>query len=90
MGYPYDKTYLEQIQASKHEKEAIRNAFYVLRNKYIADHSDVDDISLSLKEEFTLLGEAFELESITLDVPDVYHFMWDVLDELLPRSKDNE
>lgn len=88
MGYPYGKTYLEQIQENNHEMTTVRNAFWTLRKKYIAEHSDVDDISL--KEEFALLGEAFELGSNTLDVPDVYHFMWDVLDELLPESKSNE
>ena len=83
MSYPHGKTCLAQIQDNKDEKKAIRNAFYVLRDKYIADHPGVYDISLSLKEEFAILGEAFELESNTLDVSGTYHFAWDVLDALL-------
>ena len=88
MGYPYDKTYLQQIQESPKEMEVIRNAYWVLRSKYLADHPSEEGLSLSLATEFSLLGEAFELTSVVLEgCTDPYHFMWDILDELL---KENE
>lgn len=85
MGYPYDKTYLEQIQENKKECQAIINGYYLLRRKFINEHEEYsDDIDLDLKENFALLGEAFELASHTLDgITDKYHFMWDVLEKLL-------
>lgn len=90
MGYPYGDTYLEQIQKHKQECEDIRKAYYVLLGKYCRDNG-TEDISLSLKESFSLLGEAIELQSVVLDgVPDLYHFMWDVLDELFTvKGEDN-
>lgn len=82
MGYPYGDTYLEQIQKHKQECEDIRKAYYVLVGKYCKDNN-TEDISLTLKESFSLLGEAIELQSVVLDGKlDLYHFMWDVLDEL--------
>lgn len=89
MGYPYDKTYLERIQESDYERQAIRNAYWVLRKKFVEDNK-LDGVSLDLKQEFALLGEAFQLESDTLAVPDVYHFMWDVLDALLEKESDSD
>lgn len=88
MSYPYGKTYLEQIQASPEECRAIREAFYVLRQKYVKDHEGYSDsIDLSIKENFEVLGEAFELVSGTVgDIVDVHHFLWDVLDELVPEK----
>lgn len=83
MGYPYGKTYLEQIKDDKKECEFIRSAFYVLRDKYCRENK-TDSIALTMKEQFMILGEAFDLASFTLnDVNDEYHFMWDVIDELL-------
>ena len=35
MGYPYDKSYLEQIKENKKECEKIINAFYVLRKNML-------------------------------------------------------
>ena len=88
MGYPYDKTYLEQIQASKNECEDIRKAYYVLAHKYAKDNN-MDPIELDITESFKLLGEAFELESNVLDgCSDGYHFMWDILDALLTPKKE--
>lgn len=84
MGYPYDKSYLEQIKENKKECEKIINAFYVLRKKYVEENNLSDSIDLSIKENFMVLGEAFELASNTLEnINDGYHFMWDVLLELL-------
>lgn len=85
MGYPYGKTYLEQIQEKPEECKEIRNAFWVLRQKYVKDHPKYSDgIELSLQENFSILGEAFELASDTVgSIQDPHHFMWDVLDELL-------
>lgn len=93
MGYPYDKTYLEKIQANTQECRQIRDAYYVLRDKYLKEHPEYDEISLPLSISFGILGEAFELGSWTVgNIPDQYHFMWDVLDELsAPKAKeDNE
>lgn len=89
MGYPYDKTYLEQIQSSKKECKEIENAFYVLRQKYVRDHGYSDSIDLTIKENFEVLGEAFELASATVgDIVDGYHFMWDIIEELLTPKED--
>lgn len=86
MGYPYDKTYLEQIQESKQECKEIATAFYVLRRKYMREHGK-DDIELSLQEQFSLLGEAFDIYSSTVsDITDQYHFMWDVIEALLGKG----
>lgn len=91
MGYPWDKTYLEQIQENEKECKKIRGAFYVLRNKYVADSDKCQEaIELGIKENFAILGEAFELASDTVDgIPDAYHFLWDILDALLtPKQGD--
>ena len=92
MGYPYGKTYLEQIQDLPKECEEIRNAFYVLRSKYVKDHPKYEEsIDLSIKENFMILGEAFELTSSVIgSICDDYHFMWDVIDALLtPKKEEN-
>lgn len=85
MGYPYDKRYIDRIREHKKECEEIENAYYVLRRKYIKEHKEYGDpMDLSISESFAILGEAFELASATLDdISDTYHFMWDVLEELL-------
>lgn len=93
MSYPYDKTYLEQIQEHENECEEIEQAFKVLRQKFVKDSPDyTDSIELPISEQFRLLGEAFELASYTLDgVADEYHFMWDVLEALLtPKEKNGK
>ena len=88
MGYPYDKTYLEQIQENEKECEHIRDAYYVLAHKYAKDHND-DPTELTIIDSFKLLGEAFELESDVLEGRiDGYHFMWDILDALLTPKKE--
>lgn len=85
MGYPYGDTYLKQIQKNKNECREIRDAYFVLLNKYCKDNH-CDDIELDLRQMFAILAEAFELESWTLNgVTDVYHFMGDVVEELLPE-----
>lgn len=90
MGYPYGDTYLEQIQKHKQECEDVRKAYYVLARRY-AKEKHTDPIDLTLQESFSLLGEAFELESVVLDgVADTYHFVWDVLDALLTPKKGKE
>ena len=87
MGYPYGKTYLEQVQESERERKDIRKAYWVLRNKYLRDHNNCLDDDLTIEKEFALLGEAFELCSeVVGDITDTHHFMWDVLDELLPEN----
>lgn len=86
MGYPYGKTYLERIRESKPECTDIRNAYWILKKKFCEDNN-ITDTDLDLKQEFAILGEAFQLTSTTLDVPDVYHFMWDVLDALLGEQE---
>jgi hypothetical protein len=85
MGYPYGKTYLEQIKEKPEECKHIREAFYVLLRKYVKEHDGyTDPIELSIQENFSILGEAFELASDTVgSIQDTHHFMWDVLDELL-------
>ena len=88
MSYPYDKTYLEKIQERPEECDDIRKAYYVLRQKYAHDHNLGNSIDMTIKESFEVLGEAFELASITVDgITDEYHFMWDVIDALLPEKK---
>ncbi len=90
MGYPYGDTYLERIQKHKKECEDIRKAYYILVRKY-AKEKHIDPIELTLTESFSLLGEAFELESVALDgASDIYHFAWDVLDALLTPTKDKK
>lgn len=91
MGYPYDKTYLEQIQDSKDECEDIKRAFHVLRLKYMKEHKINDVIALGIKENFEILGEAFELASQSLDgIIDLHHFMWDVEDALLTPKEEHD
>lgn len=92
MGYPYDKTYLEQIQDRPRECKEIRDAFYVLRNKFVKDNPEYKDpIELDIKENFAILGEAFELASDTVGgITDPYHFLWDILDELVPERFDSD
>lgn len=91
MGYPYEKTYLERIKEDDRECQNIKEAFYVLRRKYVKDHNYTDSIDLSITEEFALLGEAFELESTTLQgIADSYHFLWDVVDELLTSNEEHK
>lgn len=65
MGYPYDKRYLQLIQENDKECELIENAYRVLLNKYVKEHQD-DDPSLSTR--MSILGEAMEYASTTLDV----------------------
>lgn len=86
MGYPYDKTYLEEIQV-KNEGDDIRTAFRILTNQYCEEHQ-TDSIAMEVDEYFAVLGKAFKYASDTLDgISDTYHFMWDVLDALLPENK---
>lgn len=65
MGYPYDKRYLQLIQENDKECELIENAYRVLLNKYVKEHQD-DEPSLSTR--MSILGEAMEYASTTLDV----------------------
>lgn len=93
MGYPYDKTYLEKIQANSAEMEGIKTVYSALLRKYMQDNQVDSDIELTIIDLFTVLGQAFEYGSTTLEgIADPYHFMWDVIDELLPeepnRTKD--
>lgn len=89
MGYPYGKTYLEKIQENPKEMEKIRNAYYLLL-KQRAKLQGLDTDELDIKESFEVLGEAFDLASDTIDgFIDDYHFMWDVLNALLP-DKNNK
>lgn len=64
MGYPYDKRYLQLIQANSKECELIENVYYVLLNKYMKEHQD-DEPSLPIR--MSILGEAMEYASTTLD-----------------------
>jgi len=90
MGYPYGKTYLEQIQEDKDECMRIQRAYYLLLKKHCKDNRR-DDIELTLKQMLALLAEAFELESTTLDgITDEYHFMWDIVDALLTPKKEED
>lgn len=89
MGYPYGKTYLEKIQENPKECEEITKAYRVLRRKWLVEHPEVDDVSIPLKEEFAILGEAFDLASYEVgDISDQYHFMYDVIDELLTPKEE--
>lgn len=91
MGYPWGKTYLEQIQERKEECEHIAQAYYVLERKYLREHNKADDVEISLSEMFSILGEAFEHESSVLSgVNDLYHFMWDVIDALLTTKEEKD
>lgn len=91
MGYPYGKTYLRQIQENPKECKAIEEAFYILRKK-AAKSKGCEDIELSISEQFYILGEAFDLASVTLDgCTDESHFLQDVVKELLtPKEKTDE
>lgn len=91
MSYPYDKTYLEEIQENKTECGNIENAYHVLLRKYMEEtcRDNVDEVSI--KDKFMILGEAFEYASSTLDgVSDEYHFMYDVLDALLTPKEEED
>ena len=92
MGYPYDKTYLEEIQSNKEECRRISEAYSTLTAKYMNDNKLHGLEELSITEQFALLGEAFELSSWNLDgIADGYHFMSDVVDALLtPREGDTD
>ena len=89
MGYPYGKTYLAEIQARSKECADVRTVFYALRAKYVKEHDAYeDDTELSIKENFALLGEAFEYGSEVAGlIDDPHHFMWDVLDALVPEPE---
>lgn len=90
MGYPYGKTYLEQIRENKKECELIEGAYYILINKLAEEKYGGDIDSLTLPERFAALGEAFKYASNVLDgITDDYHFMWDVLDALLLGDDDD-
>ena len=91
MGYPYGKTYLRQIQENPTECKTIEEAFYILRKRAERSHGG-EDIELSISEQFYILGEAFDLASVTLDgCTDEYHFLQDVVKELLtPKEKTDE
>lgn len=91
MGYPFDKRYIDKIRENEKECEDIKNAFYVLRQKYAKDNNYNDVIELSIKENFGLLGEAFELASPTVgDISDGYHFLWDIVEELLTSNEEKK
>lgn len=84
MSYPIDgKTYLEKIRKNPGEMARIEAAYQAYLKRYCAING-FDDIDVPIKTKFRLLGEAFQYCSETLDgVMDDYHFMWDVIDELL-------
>lgn len=85
MGYPYGKTYLQQI-IDRGEHKKVLDVYHALTSKYIKEHDMNDAIDLSITEMFTLLGEAFEYGAYTLDgITDEYHFLSDVLWELLEK-----
>lgn len=65
MSYPYGKRHLQLIQENSNECEFIENVYYVLLNKYKKEHQD-DDPSLPIR--MSILGEAMEYASTTLDV----------------------
>lgn len=89
VSYPYDKTYLEKIQENKTECENIENAYHVLLRKFLSETRRDDVTDLSIREQFALLGEAFEYASSTLDgITDGYHFMWDVIEALLTSDEE--
>ncbi len=88
MGYPYDKRYIDKIRESDRECKAIREVFYAFRLKR-AREKRCDVIELSLPEQFKLLGEAFENASDTVgDISDQYHFVGDIIEELLTSDKE--
>lgn len=64
MSYPYDKRYLQIIQENSNECELIESAYYVLLNKYMKEHQDDEP---SLPTRMSILGEAMEYASTTLD-----------------------
>lgn len=95
MSYPQGKRFIQVIQASPDECQKIRDAFYLLRTKYIDDNPEYSGtIDLTLKEQFAILGEAFQLASTTLrdearsDTED--HFIQDVLMYLVPDEWDRK
>lgn len=85
MGYPYDKTYLQQIQEKPSECQKIKNAYYAYINKLCEESPEYSDIiDIDIKTLFKILGEAFQYNSdVVGSITDAYHFMWDVLDALL-------
>lgn len=90
MGYPYGDTYLEQIQKNKYDCKKIRDAFWVLAQKYKRVHGLPTGEELTLTQYFEVLGETFEHESVVLDsCTDPHHFVWDVLDALLGPEFDD-
>lgn len=90
MGYPYGDTYLEQIQKSEYDCKHVREAFWVLVQKYKRTHNHPSGEDLTLTQYFEVLGEAFEHESAVLEsCTDPHHFLWDVLDALLKEEKFN-
>ena len=79
---------METIRKNDEECQEIKSAFNVLKQKYIKESNGrvTDEIELSIKEQFAILGEAFELASWTLDgVADEYHFVQDVVERLLEK-----
>lgn len=91
MGYPYEDSYLEQIQKNKDECKQIETAYAVLAHKYIKENNKSDYIDLSIKEMFAILGEAFEYASWTVgDISDQYHFMQDILEILLTPKEETD
>lgn len=84
MGYPYDKTYLQQI-IDRGDHRKVLDVYHALTSKYLKEHDMNDVIDLSITEMFTLLGEAFEYGTDILNVTDQYHFVGDVLWELLEK-----
>ena len=90
MSYPSDGIrYIDDIKSSPEECSDIITSFYTLREKYIKEHNHVSsEIDLTIPEQLSILGEAFEYGSYTLrGISDEYHFIEDILDELL-RPKD--
>lgn len=90
MGYPYGDTYLETIQKHPKECEQIKTAYYAYVQKFINEHGLTDAVDLTIKQQFEILGEAFEYYSDTLSgITDGYHFMWDVLGKLLTPTDEH-
>jgi len=85
MGYPYGKTYLEQIQDSKNMREDVHNAYLVLLHQFCKEQG-IEDIEVTLKEQFGILAEAFEYGGVSGCVDDTTHFMQDVIHELLYKD----
>lgn len=85
MGYPYDKSYYDQIVENK-EYNKVYEAYNVLVGKYLDDHEIHDSIDLTIPEMFQILGEAFKYGAPTLEgISDEYHFMSDILYEILEK-----